>query len=161
MNKYHKYCPNVFLAETDEPKEKGDVIEITTKYGKLNEHVVHNLIREVNGKYYYSITRLDGFNSQERAKNRAEKLEKYASNASAKSDEYYEKSREHHEFLRMAEPIKVGHHSEKRHRAIIEKSIRNADKMLEQDRKAKVYTDRIGYWESKACEINLSMPEIC
>lgn len=34
MNTYHKFCPNVFLAKCDEKHEKGEVIEVTTKYGK-------------------------------------------------------------------------------------------------------------------------------
>lgn len=40
MNKYKKYVPNVWLAECSEPHEKGDVIEIETRYGKVNEHYI-------------------------------------------------------------------------------------------------------------------------
>ena len=37
MNKFRKYCPNVWLAECDEEYEKGDIIELETKYGKVVE----------------------------------------------------------------------------------------------------------------------------
>ena len=37
MNTYMKYCPNVFVAKCEEKHQKGEVIIITTKYGKENE----------------------------------------------------------------------------------------------------------------------------
>src|SRR5690606_16133512 len=72
MNTYAKYCPNVFLAKCEEQYQKGDIITVTTKYGKENECEVHNLILVKDGFYYHSITRTDGFNSQERAKRKAQ-----------------------------------------------------------------------------------------
>lgn len=63
MNVYSKFCPNVFLAKCEEKYEKGEVIEVTTKYGKENECIVFNLIYEKDGFYYYSIVRADGFNA--------------------------------------------------------------------------------------------------
>lgn len=42
MNVYSKFCPNVFLAKCEEKYEKGEVIEVTTKYGKENECIVFN-----------------------------------------------------------------------------------------------------------------------
>jgi hypothetical protein len=62
MNTYYKFAPNVFLAKCDEKHEKGETIEVTTKYGKENECIVFNLIYERDGFYYYSIVRADGFN---------------------------------------------------------------------------------------------------
>ena len=73
MNTYYKFAPNVFLAKCDEKHEKGETIEVTTKYGKENESIVFNLIFEKDGFYYYSIVRADGFNVQEWAKQRAER----------------------------------------------------------------------------------------
>ena len=73
MNTYYKFAPNVFLAKCDEKHEKGETIEVTTKYGKENECIVFNLIYERDGFYYYSIVRADGFNVQEWAKQRAER----------------------------------------------------------------------------------------
>lgn len=159
MNTYAKFCPNVFVAECTEMHEKGELIPVTTKYGKENDCIVHNLVLEKNGKFYYSITRADGFNSQQRAANRAEKLEGYAANAEKRSAEYYEKSHEGRDFLVLAEPIKVGHHSEKRHRALIERNWNRMGKSVAEAEKAKDYEDRAEYWERMANKIDLSMPE--
>ena len=46
MNTYHKFCPNVFLAKCDKRHEKGETINVTTKYGKENESIVFNIIFE-------------------------------------------------------------------------------------------------------------------
>ena len=92
MNTYYKFCPNVFLAKCDAKHEKGEVIEVTTKYGKENESIVFNLVFEKGGFYYYSIVRADGFNVQEWAKRRAERRREWAASAERKSHEYYEKS---------------------------------------------------------------------
>ena len=55
MNTYYKFAPNVFLARCDEKHEKGETIEVTTKYGKENESIVFNLIFEKDGFYYYYV----------------------------------------------------------------------------------------------------------
>lgn len=67
MNTYAKYCPNVFVAKCDEKHEKGEIITLSTRYGKENECEVWNFLYEKDGFFYYSITRADGFNCQERA----------------------------------------------------------------------------------------------
>ena len=55
MNTYSKYCPNVYLAKCTEAHEKGEVIIVTTKYGKENESIIHNLIKkDSDGNHYYS-----------------------------------------------------------------------------------------------------------
>ena len=92
MNTYSKYVPNVFLAKCSEKHEKGEVIEVTTKYGKENECIVFNLIYEREGFYYYSIVRADGFNVQEWAKQRAERRHGWAQSAGQKSNEYFNRS---------------------------------------------------------------------
>ena len=114
MNTYSKYVPNVFLAKCSEKHEKGEVIEVTTKYGKENECIVFNLIYEREGFYYYSIVRADGFNVQEWAKQRAERRHGWAQSAGQKSNEYFNRSNKDKDFLSLGEPIKVGHHCEKR-----------------------------------------------
>lgn len=162
MNTYKKYCPNVFVAKCDEQYEKGDVITLTTKYGKENEHEVHNYLGTTNeGHHLYSITRVDGYNSQERAKAKAEKLKGYASNAEKRSSDHFKKSdlREEKTGIVLGQPILVGHHSEKKHRRTIEKSWQQLGKSVEESRKADAYNDRAKYWESLANDINLSMPE--
>lgn len=159
MNTYAKYTANVFLAKCDQEYQKGDVIEVTTKYGKENESIVHNLILQKDGSFYYSIIRADGFNTQEWAKNRAQRLSDSASRAEMKSTEYHEASNEGRDFLSLGEPIKVGHHSEKRHRALIERNWNRMGKSVEFSKKAGELESRAEYWESRANDINLSMPE--
>ena len=159
MNTYSKYVPNVFLAKCTEKHEKGETILVETKYGKENESIVFNLIAEKDGFYYYSIIRADGFNVQEWAKKRAEKLENAAANAEKKSLQYYEASQEGKDFLVLAEPIKIGHHSEKRHRALIDRNLSRMGKCVEFSNKAETYEERAEYWKAKANTINLSMPE--
>ena len=159
MNTYSKFCPNAFLAKCTEQHEKGEVINVETKYGKENECIVHNLIYQKDGFYFYSITRSDGYNNQERARNKVEKLTNWAANADKKGDEWREKSNEGKDFLALAEPIKVGHHSEKRHRALIERNRNRMNNAMEEFKKADAYRERTAYWESMANKIDLSMPE--
>lgn len=159
MNIYSKFCPNVFIAKCEQQYEKGDVIELTTKYGKINESIVFNLIYEKDGFYFYSIVRADGFNIQERAKQKAKKYENWANSADNKSNQYYEASQEGKDFLALAEPIKIGHHSEKRHRALIERNWARMGKSVEFADKAKEHENKAEHWAKKANEINLSMPE--
>jgi len=159
MNTYFKYCANVFLAACTEPHEKGDIIPVTTKYGKENDSIVFNLIAEKAGVYYYSIVREDGFTVQEWATRRLERLQGYAAAADKKADSFYNASNKDKDFLSLAEPIKIGHHSEKRHRKIIEQAQSNFAKFVEYSNKAESYEDRFSYWQSKASSVNLSMPE--
>lgn len=159
MNTYSKYCPNVFVAKCEERHEKGETILVTTKYGKENEHIVHNLVLERGGFFYYSITRADGYNCQERAKRKAEKYEQAAINADRRSKEFFQKSKKHADFLSLGEPIKVGHHSERRHRKMIEDAWNNTGKMVAEMDKAEAYRDKAEEWERHSEDINLSMPE--
>lgn len=159
MNTYYKYAPNVFLAKCSEFHKKGDIINVTTKYGKENESIVFNMIAQKDGFYYYSIVRADGYNIQERAKAKAERYNTWANSADKKSNQYYEASQEGKDFLVLAEPIKVGHHSEKRHRALIERNWNRMGKSVEMSNKSAQHQSKAEYWESKENEINLSMPE--
>jgi len=159
MNTYHKYVPNVFLAKCTEKHEKGEVIDVTTKYGKENESIIYNLIFEKDGFYYYSIVRADGFNCQERAKAKAEKYEGWAGSAENKSTEYFNKSNDAVKHIPMGQPILVGHYSEKRHRRDLDKSWSAMGKSVELSNKAKSHESKVEYWAKRANDINLSMPE--
>jgi hypothetical protein len=160
MNTYTKFYPNVFVAKSTERYEKGDVIEMTTKYGKTHDVEVWNCVGKTNDGYFlYSITRCDGMNAQERAKRKAEKLQNASMRAEKRSNEEWQKSHEGRDFLVLAEPIKIGHHSEKRHRALIERNHNRMNKSVEFQKVAETYEQRAKYWESKTEEINLSMPE--
>ena len=156
MNKFKKYCPNVWVAECDEEYEKGEIIELETKYGKTVECEVYNLVSKTAEKYFYSIVRIE---DQTYAQRKAERHNQSAASRMAKSDKYYEASREGEDFLRLGEPIKVGHHSEKRHRALIERNWTRMGKSVELAEKAKEAEQKAKYWENKANEITLAMPE--
>lgn len=159
MNTYYKFCPNVFLAKCDAKHEKGETILVITKYGKENESIVFNLIFERDGFYYYSIVRADGFNVQEWAKRKAERRLDWAATAERKSEEYFKASNKDSDFLSLGEPIKIGHHSERRHRKAIEDAWHNMGKSVEFDEKAREHERIAQYWTNKADTINLSMPE--
>ena len=158
-NVYSKYCPNVFLAKCEQQYNRGDVILVQTKHGKENESIVFNLVFERAGFYYYSIVRADGFNFQEWAKRKAEKYQTWASNANKRSAAWYEKSNEGADFLPLGEPIKIGHHSEKRHRSLIERNHARMDNCVHESAKAGNYEHKADYWADRAEDINLSMPE--
>lgn len=160
MNTFTKFCPNVFVAKCTERHKRGEIITLTTKYGKEVENEVHNYLGQTkDGFYLYSITRFDGFNSQERAANKAAKLEGYAMNAEKRSAAYYEASKEGKDFLALGEPIKIGHHSERRHRKLIERNWERMGKSVAESDKAKEYERRAEYWAERANKIDLSMPD--
>lgn len=161
MNTYSKYAPNVFLAKCPERHNKDDEILVTTKYGKENECIVHNLIYERDGFFFYSITRADGFNAQERAKRKAERYQQWAGSAESKSDQYFERAdlREEKSGIPLGQPILVGHHSERRHRRVIEQAHNAMDKAVEFNKKAAEHQNKADYWKDKESTINLSMPE--
>ena len=157
-NTYMKYCPNIYLAKCEAEYQKGDVIIVTTKYGKEYEHVVHNLVGHTKAGYFYSITRADGYNIQERAKRKVELYENAAINAQNKMVAIQD-SLEQREFLALGEPIKVGHHSEKRHRALLARNDNKMRKSYEEMEKARKYKQKAEYLANDTDVINLSMPE--
>lgn len=159
MNTYTKFAPNVFIAKCTDRHERGSIIDVTTKYGKENECIVFNLIFVKDGFYYYSIVRADGFNMQEYAKQKAARYQSWANSATAKSEQYFQASQEGRDFLSLGEPIKVGHHSEKRHRALIERNHNRMGKSIEETKKAEQHESKAEYWQKRANDINLSMPE--
>lgn len=162
-NFYKKYAPNVYVAACSKEHKKGDVITVTTKRGKENEHYVHNFVgytkQDGNVYHCYSITRVDGYNAQEHAKKKVEKYEGWADSAKKKSMQHFKDSQEGKDFLSLGEPIKIGHHSEKRHRALIERNNNRMRKSIEEGEKANAHLQKADYWRGKENTINLSMPE--
>ena len=156
MNKFKKYCPNVWVAECEEEYDKGDIIELETQYGKIVECEVYNLLLTKNDKFYYSIVRVEDMTYAER---KAEKYNNAANRNIEKSNEKWKASEEGKEFLSLAEPLKVGHHSEKRHRALLERNWKRTEKAMEFENKADEQKRKAEYWEGKAKEITLAMPE--
>lgn len=159
MNTYHKYVPNVFLAKCTEAHNRGDEITITTRRGQEHQIIVHNLVGKNAEHFFYSFVRADGFDAQARALKKAAKYTDWAGAAHNKSDALCAASREGSEFLALGEPIKVGHHSERRHRALIERNHDRMSKAVEMEKKAEAHERKAEYWASKAGVINLSMPE--
>lgn len=162
-NSYKKYCPNVFVAKCPEKHEKGDIIIVETRYGKENKHIVWNLVGHMGTQedpfYLYSITRADGFNVQEHAKRKAERYDAWADSAERRRSEWHEKSKEGADFLALGEPIKIGHHSERRHRNLINRNWNRMGNSVAESKKAEQHKLKTKYWQSKASTINLSMPE--
>lgn len=159
MNTYFKIEANVFLAKCETPHNKGDIIEMTTQRGKTHEVIVFNLYAHKGEYYYYSVVRADGFNFQEYAKKRAEKFNRYAESANRRAEEFFEKSQKDMDFLSLGEPIKIGHHSEKRHRKAIDDMDKNMRHLLEMKELEENHKQKAEYWENLENEIKLSMPE--
>lgn len=160
MNTYMKYAPNVFAAKCTEPHHKGDTITVKTKHGKEHECIIFNRLGTTKDGYIvYSIVRADGYNIQERAKAKAARYSQWSESASNKSTKKWEESHEGRDFLALGEPIKIGHHSEKRHRALIERNHNRMRKAVELSERAESHQSKAEYWDSKESEINLSMPE--
>lgn len=159
MNSYVKYCPNVFIAKCEGTHTKGEEITLTTQYGKEHQCIVFNLVHQKDGFNYYSVVRADGFNFQEHARRRAERLESFSASAENRSNVLWQASNEGKDFLALGEPIKIGHHSERRHRALIERNHNRMDKAVQESKKSEEYLSRAEYWKERANKINLSMPE--
>lgn len=160
MNRYKKFAPNVFVAACEEKHNKGDEIILTTRRGDEHECIVWNYLgQDGSGKHLYSITRADGFNHQEYLKRRRKRLEEWAAAREKRANDWYEKSHEGREFLRLAEPIKVGHHSERAHRALIERNRKRMDNAVENWDAAEKHSRKAEKLRSRENEINLSMPE--
>ena len=160
MNTYYKFATNVFVAKSKNRFTKGETIIVETKYGKENECIVFNTVgKDTEGNFYYSIVRTNGFNVQEYAKQKAERYQKWSNNAENKSNQFWEASHEGKDFLVLAEPIKIGHHSEKKHRALIDRNYNRMAKCVEQTKIAEQHESKSEYWSKKANTINLSMPE--
>lgn len=159
MNTYAKYCPNVFVAKCDEPHQKGEIITVTTKYGKENECEVWNLVAQNNGFWFYSITRTDGYDHQARALAKAERYQASSDRASEQSSEFYQKSNDAVAGIVPGQPILVGHYSERYHRKALDRSWKAMGKSVELSEKAEHYQDKAEYWQKMAEKIDLSMPE--
>lgn len=131
MITYKKYAPNVFVARSPREHLKGDRITLTSRRGNESDCIVWNFLGMDGDHFLYSITRADGTNHRTRLQDKANRYNDWADSREEKADERYEASQEGHDFLRLAEPIKVGHHSEKRHRALIERNRQRMDRSVE------------------------------
>lgn len=140
--KFRKYAKSAWCLETDQSYEHGDKVIVTTKYGKEVSISIWKFLFEKNGTKYYSYIRDDGMCGKQKHLRNAERYEKRADRKKVESDSYYEKSNKDQDFLSLGEPIKVGHHSEKRHRRIIEQANRNMSKCVEASKDAENLKER-------------------
>ena len=159
MNVYKKYCSCVYVAECDTPHAKGEIIAVTTQYGKENQCEVHNLVLERNGKYYYSITRADGYNTQERARQKSEKYSSAASGAISAANSRCDAAVNAVKDIPFGQPILVDHSSAKKHRAALDDMDRNMKKSIELRESAEEYAAKAAFWKRMENKIDLSMPE--
>lgn len=158
---FRKYCPGAYVLETEKDDHAhGDVVNVTTRNGKTVEILIWKRLFARNGVTYYSYLRSDGMSRAEWLLKKAARYEKAAAKNAQKSDEFFVRSRKDADFLSLGEPIKIGHHSENRHRRAIEnannnmrKSIDAEEKAREQERKAESLTAR------SESEISIDVPE--
>lgn len=157
---YIKYFPNVFVAKCEREHSKGEIIEVQTSRGNMHECEVHNLVgRTKDGCFAYSITRTDGTNKATVAARRAERRREWAQKADARSSMYFEKSEAAVADIVPGQPILVGHHSERYHRAALDKSWAAMGHCVEESKKADNHNEKADYWDRKAEDITLDMPE--
>lgn len=156
MNTYYKYAPNAWLAECEQEYSHGESIQITNKHGREAAATVWKLVAAgKNGKFYYSFLR----EGDAYALRKLARYEGAASKARQVSDAAWQASNEGADFLALGEPIKIGHHSEKRHRALIERNHRRMGKSVEYSKKAAEYEAKADYWRAKVGEVTLAMPQ--
>jgi len=142
--------PKVFVLESDNLYRRDDIVNYTTKYGKEIELRVFKFIfKGKNGLNYYSYVREDGLSRKEFLKKKIERREGWADSNHKKSNQYYEAAQEGKDFLSLAEPIKIGHHSEKRHRALIDRNWSRMGKSVEHADKAAHHLEKIATIEDK------------
>lgn len=157
-----KYCSNpaVFCLETDQTYKKDDIVKYTTQKGKEIELIIYKLIFSKHGFNYYSYLRADGKNRKTILENKIEKRKEWAESREKKSDQYFEASQEGKDFLSLAEPIKVGHHSEGKHRALIERNWNRMSKSVENANKAQEHIEKAENLENKLnSELPLDTPD--
>lgn len=158
--KKYSSSPTTFVLETESEYQKEDLVEYTTKYGKEIELIIFKLVKSVNGKNYYSYERSDGKCRKSILEARAEKRRAWASANERKSNESWESSKEGRDFLVLAEPIKIGHHSETRHRKLIERNAKRMDKSVEYSKKAESHEWKASNIESKLkSELPIDTPD--
>lgn len=85
----------------------------------------------------------DGTDLMERAESRGDHYQGFSDNAKKRSDGHYEASNAATRGIPMGQPILVGHHSEKRHRAALKRSHTNMRKSIDEG-------ERAGYWQGRA-----------
>lgn len=161
MTQFKKYTSGVYCIETEKKGLKhGENLTVTTRYGKAVEVTIwKHLFTGRDGFEYYSYIREDGFNRKEWQAKKLERNNNAAAKQKALSNAAYEKSNKDREFLSLGEPIKVGHHSERKHRAAFENARNQMRKCVEHAEKAETILERAATIEMRLKhEINIDTP---
>ena len=82
-------------------------------------------------------------NFEERRQNRKDRYEELADQNRQQSEERYQTARNIGSHIPMGQPILVGHHSERGHRADLKRIDNNMRKSIEHDGKARYYEDKV------------------
>ena len=147
MNKFKKYCANTFVLSTEDEYLRGDIATITTKYEKEINVIVFNFLgQNFEKNNLYSCVREDGENYQTVMKRRAERRRYWANSQAKISNKFYKNSKKNSDFLSLAETIKIGHHSENRHRRLIETNNINMMKSIQASDKANCHEEIAKYY---------------
>ena len=159
LKKYYSN-PTVFCLETDKIYQKDDIVKYTTRRGQEIELIIYKLIFSKHGFNYYSYLRADGKNRKTILENKIEKRLEWSESREKKSNQYFEASQEGKDFLSLAEPIKIGHHSENGHRSLIKRNWDRIGKSVENSNKAQEHKDKAENLENKLnSELPLDTPD--
>ena len=160
-NIFKKYTHGVYAMQSESHNlMHGDSATIRTKHGKEVAVTVWKRLGYVGAFSLYSVVREDGKCKESFLRSKAEKRRESAERADARSQAYYERSRKDADFLSLGEPIKVGHHSERRHRKAIEDANKYIGKSCAESDKAEDYTHKAETLESRAeQDIALDTPD--
>jgi frataxin-like iron-binding protein CyaY len=80
---------------------------------------------------------------EERKKNRINHLEEKAEKASNEAEQQYNKSHDAVEGIELGQPILIGHHSEKKHRAAVKKMRSAMEKSVDSREKSAYYQEKV------------------
>ena len=161
-NTFKKYTAGVYaMLSEDDNLQHGDAATIETRHGKeVNVTVWKKLGKHRDGGTMYSVTRDDGIDRKEWLKRKVERQQNAALRQEKNMADYHAKSRKHADFLSLGEPVKVGHHSERRHRKIIDDAWNNMGKSVAAADKAERHQDKAETLEQRLKrDINLDTPE--
>ncbi len=95
---------------------------------------------------------------EEKKEAKKERYTRYAKNAQSRSDAACEKAKQISSYIPFGQPILVGHHSEKRHRADINRIDNNMRKSVKEQEKSDYWTNRAEAVDSDY-QINSDDPE--
>ena len=128
---------SIYVLQSEEEHQKGDTVLIPLKWGGDNERIICKSL----GNDLYSLE--PNGKSREKKENKQAKYSEWSGKNAVKSAEAYTRSNKDSDFLSLGEPIKIGHHSEGKHRRIIEQGQNNMRKCVELSDKAEEQASKV------------------